>query len=106
MYFFAEILFVTVPKMKVSYLLDFSEEPWSEQRSKTNTQVAIERLYAQLCSVYACFICGGNMFCNSCKICNPMVFVMGFPFKLLGDASLQSVFHPFFPLPRLLFPGN
>jgi len=24
----------------------------------------VERLYAQLCSVYARFICGGNVFCN------------------------------------------
>jgi hypothetical protein len=24
----------------------------------------LERLYAQLCSVYARFICGGNVFCN------------------------------------------
>ncbi len=25
---------------------------------------SLERLYAQLCSVYARFICGGNVFCN------------------------------------------
>jgi hypothetical protein len=57
-----------------------------------------ERLYAQLCSVYACFICGGNMFVTCCNQCNPIVFVMGFPFKLLEVASLRTVFFIHFPL--------
>ncbi len=30
----------------------------------TATRTTLERLYAQLCSVYARFICGGNVFCN------------------------------------------
>jgi hypothetical protein len=35
-----------------------------------------------------------------------MVFVIGFPFKLLEDASLRTVFFILFPLcPQLLFPG-
>jgi hypothetical protein len=38
--------------------------------------------------------------------CNQMVFVMGFPFKLLEDASLRTVFFILFPLSRSCYsPG-
>ncbi len=35
-----------------------------EEDNEMEIQAAIESLYAQLCSVYARFICGGNVFCN------------------------------------------
>ena len=85
-------------------LLEVMKLRWhTHDRSERRT---IERLYAQLCSMYARFVCGGNVFCNPCNQCNQMVIVMGFPFKLLEDASLRTVFFILFPLcPQLLFPG-
>ena len=48
----------------------------------------------------------GTCFVTRCNQCNPMVFVMGFPFKLLEDASLQNVFFILFPLcPGCYSPG-
>ncbi len=32
--------------------------------TKKRKAALLERLFAQLCSVYARFICGGNVFCN------------------------------------------
>jgi hypothetical protein len=45
---------------------DNNSSPAFEYYSQTDAPRAetLERLYAQLCSVYACFICGGNVFCN------------------------------------------
>jgi hypothetical protein len=40
----------------------------------------------------------GTYFVTCCNQCNPIVFVMGFPFKLLEDALLRTVFFILFPL--------
>ena len=56
--------------------------------------------------MYARFVCGGNVFCNPCNQCNPIVFVMGFPFKLRywRTHRCELFFSSFFPSAQVVIP--
>jgi hypothetical protein len=62
--------------------------------------------------MHSCALCtlassmAGMCFVTCCNQCNLIVFVMGFPFKLLDVASLRTVFFIIFPLcPGCYSPG-
>jgi len=92
-------------RMSFGWVSLFAQKGSTIMAPKWRRMYSIERLYAQLCAMYARFVCGGNVFCNPCNQCNQIVFVICFPFKLLEDASLRTVFFILFPLCPQLFPG-
>ena len=48
----------------------------------------------------------GTCFVTCCNQCNPDCFCNGFPLQVTGGRIIVNcVFHPFSPLPRLLFPS-